>query len=363
MTILENFAHKYPAFVTQLVAVIRGKKPVVRIDFELHDDYVGLIDLLVSLNLVWFEHSSMPVRICYPSSLQRSKEIRVKAYPWYSETESYRFLRFFAHLSEYEKFWESLTEGELIPLELEGGDLHSLFETVIAKDFEGLMNFLTQYAIAKTHFAKAKQSEIQICDRILGTAFGYPDCCTERFIVERQRRRSKEDYFYYENIIEEGVENSIPVELRAVAHVPCSVLCQQSINLGREYFSELKDYDSKVHDIVMKELMKPTLFIDLWHQFSVTELNHKFVNYAAEKGKKEFLNMANTEAIEIKEVIFGRIEHVPFQYLSNFIGVWWIGVDPGNAVLLYNLETGEKRLYKKHKESNIADLRFFRYKL
>ncbi len=364
MMTLESFAHKYPAFVVHLVAVIQGRKPVVRVEFELHsDDYAQLIDLLISLNLVWFEHSPAPVRICIPSSLQRGTEIKVKTYPWYTEVKGYRFLRYLGHLGEYDKFWETLSEGTLIPLELEGGELNPSFETIISKNFEELINFLTQYGVAKTRFSGTQQSETKILDRILGTAFGYPNCCTERFMVERQRRRSKEDYFYYETIIEKGLENSIPIELRAVAHVPCSVLCQQSINLGKEYLLALKDFDLKVYDIVMKELIKPTLFIDLWHQFSVTEINHKFVNYAANKGKKDFHNIAETEAIDLKEVILGRIEFVPFQYLSDFIGVWWIGVDPGNTVLLYNLETGEKRLYKKHKESNIADLRLFRYKL
>ena len=364
MTILENFAHKHPAFVTQLAAVIRGRKPVVRVEFELHgEDYAGFIDLLTMLKLVWFEHSPTPVRICYPTSLQKSVEIKVKNFPWYAETENYRFLRFYANLNEYDKFWQSLTEGKIIPLELEGGDLDSSFETIIAKDFEGLMNFLTQYALAKTQFSQTQQSDArELFDRILGTAFGYPECCTERFTVEREKRRGKEDYLFYESIIEKGLEKSVPAEFKVIAHVPCSVLCQPSINLGREYLAALKEYDSEVYEIVTKELTKPTLFIDLWHQFPITELDYESIDSLMRTGRDDFLNIAEKESFEPKEVTLGRIENVPFQYQVDFVGLWWIGVNPGDTVLLRNAETGEIRLYRRHNESNIADLRIYRYK-
>jgi len=362
MTILEDFAHKYPAFVTQLVAVIRGRKPVVRVEFELHgDDYASFIDLLTTLKLVWFEHSPTPVRICYPTSIQKSVEIKVKNFPWYAETENYRFLRSYANLNEYDKFWKSLIDGKMIPLELEGGELDSSFETIIAKDFEGLMNFLTQYAIAKTHYPQMQQS-MEFFDRILGTAFGYPECCTERFTKEREKRKGKEDYLFYESIIEKGFEKSVPAEFKMVAHVLCSVLCQPSINLGREYLDALKEYDPRVYEIVAKELTKPALFIDLWHQFPITELDYESINSPMKIGKDDFLNVIEKELIEPKEVTLGRIENVPFQYLADFVGVWWIGVDPGVTVLLCNAETGKTRLYRKHNESNIADLRIYRYK-
>jgi len=360
MRLIKDFARKQPAFVTQLMAVIRGKKPAVRVEFELHDeDYANLIDLLTELNLVWFEHSPTPVRICYPTSLQKTVEIKVKAYPWYIETKNYHFQRLSANLNEYDKFWHSLTEGKIIPLELAGGELDSSFETIITKDFERLTNFLTQYAIAKTQHSQAQQS-MELFDRILGTAFGYPECCTERFTSEREKRKSQEDYLFYESIIDKGIEKSIPIELKVIAHVPCSVLCQPSVSLGREYLVALKEYDPKVYEIVVKELVKPTLFIDLWHQFTIDKLDLESMNDSMDMKKDNFLNVAEKESIMLKEVMFGRIENIPFQYLADFVGLWWIGVDPGNAVMLCNAETGEIFLYRKHSESNIADYRIYR---
>jgi hypothetical protein len=248
-------------------------------------------------------------------------------------------------------------------LDLAGGELDSTFETIIAKDFEGLTNFLTQYAIAKTQYSHTQRSkDMELFDRILGTAYGYPECCTEKFSKEREKRKTKEDYLFYESVIEKGLEKSVPIEFKAVAHVPCSVLCQPSISLGKEYLVALKEFDPDVYEIVMKELIKPTLFIDLWHQFSVNEIDYEPDDSSVKIKKDDFLKIIEKESIEPKEVILGRIENVLFQYLADFVGLWWIGVNPSNAILLCNVETGETRLYKKHKESNIADLQIYKYR-
>ncbi len=361
MTLIENFIRKQPAFVAQLAAVMRGRKPAVKVEFELHgEDYADFIELLIGLNLVWFEHSPSPVRVCYPSSLQKSVEAKVKALPWYVETKNYRFQCLSADVGEYEKFWETMSKGEMIPMKLEGGSVNPSSETIITKDFKGLTNFLTQYAIAKTQHSQPQRS-MELFDRILGTAFGYPECCTTKFTEEREKRKSQEDYLFYESIIEKGVEKSVPIELRAVAHVPCNVQCQLSIGLGGEYLDSLKEYDHTVYEIVAEELVKPTLFIDLWHQFTVDEIDPQTKEKTVKIKKGDFFETAENESIEPKEAILGRINHVPFQYLADFVGLWWIGVDAGTAVLLRNAETGETRIYKRHNESNIADYRIFRY--
>jgi len=361
MKLIEDFARKQPAFVAQLVAVIRGMKPAVKVEFELNrGEYANFIDLLTKLDLVWFEYSPNPVRICYPTSVQKSVKAKVKSLPWYVETKNYAFQRLSADVSEYKKFWDAMSEGETIPLKLEGGTLNPSSEIIVAKDYEGLTNFLTQYALAKTQYSQPKQS-METFDRILGTAFGYPECCTSRFTKERERRKSREDYMLYESIIERGLEKSVPVELKVVAHVPCSAQCQPSIRLGREYLNSLKEYNPVVYKIVVEEIAKPTLFIDLWHQFTVDENDPETAEKTVRIKKGDFLEAAEGEPVELKEVTLGRIRSVPFQYLADFVGLWWIGVNPGNAVLLRNAETGETRLYRRHSDSNLADYRIFRY--
>jgi hypothetical protein len=361
MKLIEDFARKQPAFVTQLAAVIQGRKPAVKVEFELNGgDYANFIKLLTKLNLVWFENSPNPIKVCYPTSLQKNVEAKVKALPWYIETKNYEFQRLSPDVGEYERFWETLREGRMIPLKLEGGTLNPSSEIIVTKDFEGLTNFLTQYALAKTLHPKPQRS-METFDRILGTAFGYPECCTTRFTEEREKRKSQEDYLFYESIVEKGLEKSVPIELRAVAHVPCSVQCQPSIGLGGQYLDSLKEYDPKVYKIVVKELEKPTLFIDLWHQFTVNELIPETCRDSMRVTKEDFQRIAEKESINPKEAMLGRISHVPFQYLADFVGLWWIGVDPGNAVLLCNAETGETRLYKRHSDSNLADYRIYRY--
>jgi len=361
MKLIEEFARKQPAFVTQLAAVMLGRKPAVKVEFELNGrDYEDFIELLTGLNLVWFEHSPNPVRICYPTSIQKSVDAEVKALPWYVETKNYSFQRLFADVGEYEKFWEIMSEGEMIPLKLEGGTLNPSSEIVISKDYERLTNFLTQYAVAKTH-RRQPQRSMETFDRILGTAYGYPECCTTKFAEERKRRKSQEDYLFYESIVEKGLVKTVPLELRVVAHVACSVQCQTSISLGRQYLDSLKEYDPKIHKIVVKELEKPTLFIDLWHQFTVDELMPEICGDLIKIEKDDFLRMTKRESVKPDEIMLGRINHIAFQYLADFVGLWWIGVDSRNAVLLCNAETGEMRLYKRHGDSNIADYRIFRY--
>ena len=365
MRILEDLAIKHAAFATQLVAVIQERKPVVRVEFELHgEDYVNFVELLTKLQLVWFEHSPHPVRICYASSLHKevAKDVKVH-YPRHPAIRNYHFLRLSAVVTKYEEFWSSLTEGKIIPMDLSGGELNSSSEIIIARDFEGLKNFLTLYATARRQYKKAQRAmAIELFDKVLGMAFGYPGCCTERFAKDRKEKRPKEDYIFYESIVEKGLENAVPVELRAVAHVPCDVMCEPSIDLGREYLRVLSAFDPDAFEKAIRELRKPTLFIDRWHHITINEREHTSVLDLAVT-EKEFIEKAEKEMkTKPKEVVLGSIETVPFLYLTGFLGLWWIGVDPGRSVFLCNAETGREKLYQEHSVGSIADLRIYRYR-
>jgi len=365
MRILEDLATKHATFATQLVAVIQERKPVVRVEFELHgEDYVNFVELLTELQLVWFEHSPHPVRICYASSLHKevAKDVKVH-YPRHPAIRNYHFLRLSAVVTKYEEFWSSLTEGKMIPMGLSGGELNSSSEIIIARDFEGLKNFLTLYATARAQYKKTQRAmAIELFDKVLGMAFGYPGCCTERFARDRKEKRPKEDYIFYESIVESGLEDAVPVELRAVAHVPCDIVCEPSIDLGREYLRVLSAFDPDAFEKAIRELRKPTLFIDRWHHITINEKEHTSVLDLAVT-EKEFIGKAEKEMkTKPKEVVLGSIETVPFLYLTGFLGLWWIGVDPGRSVFLCNAETGREKLYQERGVGSIADLRIYRYR-
>jgi len=365
MEILEDLAVKHPAFTTQLVAVIQGRKPVVRVEFELHgEDYVNFVELLTELQLLWFEHSPHPVRICYASSLHKevAKDVKVH-YPRHPAIRNYHFLRLSAVVTKYEEFWGSLTEGKIIPMDLSGGELNSSSEIIIARDSEGLKNFLTLYATAREQHKQTRRAmRMELFDRVLGMAFGYPECCTEKFARDRRGKRPREDYIFYESIVERGLEDAVPVELRAVAHVPCDVACELSIDLGREYLRVLSAFDPDAFRNVIRELRKPTLFIDRWHHITINEIERTSISDLAVT-KEEFIGKAEKEMkTKPKEVVLGSVETVPFLYLTGFLGLWWIGVDPGRAVFLCNAETRRAKLYEKHGAASIADLRIYRYR-
>jgi len=365
MEILEDLAVKHPAFTAQLAAVIQGRKPVVRVEFELHgEDYVNFIDLLTKLRLVWFEHSPHPVRICYASSRHKevAKDVKVH-YPRHPAIRNYDFLRLSAAVRKYDEFWSSLTEGRIIPLDLSGGELNPSSEMIIARDSEGLRNFLTLYATAREQYKQTERTMgIELFDRFLGMAFGYPGCCTEKFAKDRKEKRPNEDYIYYESIVKRGFENAVPVELRTVAHVPCDVVCEPSIDLGREYLRVLMAFDPNAFEKAIKELRKPTLFIDRWHHITINEKEHTSMPDLTVT-EDEFIGKAEKEMKKKpKEIVLGSIETVPFLYLTEFLGLWWIGVDPGHSVFMCNAETRRAKLYQEHGVRSIADLRIYRYK-
>jgi len=367
MKALEDLAAKHPAFVVQLAAVIQRRKPAVRVEFELHgEDYANFIDLLNQLKLVWFEHSPYPVRICFASSLYKEAEKHAKIrHRRHYSIENYYFLRLSALLREYEGFWSSLTEGKIIPLEISGGELNSSFEFIIARDFKGLQDFLVKYAIARKQqkdFHDRRTIAMELFDRVLGTAFGYPECCTERFSRDRKKKQPKEDYIFYESIVRRGSEDAVPVELRTVGHVPCNVTCKPSIELGNEYLAALESFDPKAYRKAVEELRKPTLSIDRWHRLTINETeDHSISGLTVTETQFTQETVKKTET-KPKEIVLARIETVPFMYLTEFLGLWWIAVDPGKSVFMCNARTGHTKSYKGSSAKSIADLRIFRYK-
>lgn len=353
MKLLEDLARKHPVFVTQLVAVMKNKKPAVRVDFDFFgEDYNRFIDLLTNLQVVWFYHSPCPINICYPTVLHKSIKSEVKLYDVFiSNKESYPYLHLSSEIDDYDKFWDSLAKGKFLPFMFSGGAQSSYDETIIAKDFAGLKNFLIQYAIA---IKKKKKFQ-----KILGRAFGYPNCCIKKFDKEDQ----KGDYIFFESIIKKDLGNVVPIELRVVGHVPCDVLCKPSISLGREYLDTLRIFDYNLYRIVIEEIGKPTLALkDRWHHFRINEVEYASVKDSVKIKEKEFLNKVKEMDIEAKEILLGSIESCPHVYLPDFIRLWWIAVDPGNIILLCDTNTGETKKFKKDQHTNMADLRVYRYK-
>ncbi|MFB0504537.1 MAG: DUF483 domain-containing protein [Candidatus Bathyarchaeia archaeon] len=72
-----------------------------------------------------------------------------------------------------------------------------------------------------------------------GKALGYPDCCIEAYdkggrigLVSRHN--------FLKELIDLQLDEKMLVEFWAVAHVPCSVKYQESINLGKRYLDAVK---------------------------------------------------------------------------------------------------------------------------
>ncbi|XOA42790.1 MAG: hypothetical protein ACKKMO_03290 [Candidatus Nealsonbacteria bacterium] len=149
----------------------------------------------------------------------------------------------------------------------------------------------------------AKQTVEYFCNRkhhLTGLLLGYPECCIKKHLYFFYRKlqlnsplvtyqsygnakgcnfltnnlfnfstrleQKKEDFellnkYYHSN------EKEFPIplwNLQFISHIPCSYDCKESIKIGREIDSLLKEYAPDTEKIIKRTLSKPILFFDLF---------------------------------------------------------------------------------------------------
>lgn len=132
---------------------------------------------------------------------------------------------------------------------------------------------------------------------MLGDLLGYPKCCVEShlrycgqskqldspLITYQAYKSSKKCNFLVNNLLNFStrvgdkksndflhylqLNKNLPIPYRYfqfISHDPCRYDCQESIKIGKEIDSLLKEYAPKVEKIVKYTLSKPILFFDLF---------------------------------------------------------------------------------------------------
>jgi hypothetical protein len=92
--------------------------------------------------------------------------------------------------------------------------------------------------------------------RLEGAAYGYPECCVEFHVEKGPTSRARA----YEEFLESGKDQSIPIEFWAVAHAPCSQICGETLELGRRYLDAIAEYSEVLKDQVEARLLLPRFY-------------------------------------------------------------------------------------------------------
>ena len=191
--------------------------------------------------------------------------------------------------------------------------------------------------------------------RLEGMTFGYPDCCVDFHAEMGPSSRARA----YEEFLESGRDQSIPVEFWAVAHAPCSSSCKRTLQLGRKYLDALAGFPERLRDQVEQRLLLPRFYQTGGSRF----IDLRPVDYDQHKGnlavsKERFFEDAQQHLPEPIEVVLCEApkpyvlidapETPPYKTSfpnPDMIGAMWLAYTPGYGAYMINAETGQLALY------------------
>ncbi len=191
--------------------------------------------------------------------------------------------------------------------------------------------------------------------RLEGAMFRYPECCVEFHAERGPSSRAKA----YEEFLQSGKDQSIPVEFWAVAHAPCGSTCRKTLETGRKYLDALADFSEQLKDHVKSRLLLPRFyqtgggrFIDL--QPLDYDQHREKLSISKEKfEEKACMHLPTPFEIVLCDVprpyvIVGAPEVPPHKTSfpnPNMIGIMWLAFVPGSGAYMVNAKTGKLALY------------------
>jgi len=188
-----------------------------------------------------------------------------------------------------------------------------------------------------------------------GTMFGYPECCVELHAKEGPSSRARA----YEEFLELGMDQSIPLEFWAVAHAPCSSTCQETLRLGREYLNAVAELSGSLKDHVVSRLLLPRFYQTGGGRF----IDLQPLDYEQHRGevaipKEQFEGDARSRLPEPMEAVLCEVprpfvlvdgpEEPPYKTLfpnPEMVGTMWLAYTPGLGAYMVNAKTGQLALY------------------
>jgi len=219
-------------------------------------------------------------------------------------------------------------------------EIHSIID-------EGKRNPISPAGSIYDRFSKA-------LTRIEGVAYGYPECCVEFHAEHGPSSRARA----YEQFLESGRDQSIPIEFWAVAHAPCSSTCHKTLELGRKYLNAVAEFSTSLRNNVEARLLLPRFYQTGGGRFiEIQPLDYECGGVVA-VSMDQFEKDARQRLPEGIEIILCEVPR-PYALVDasegptyktafpnpDMIGTMWIAYSPGFGAYMVNARTGELALY------------------
>ncbi len=341
-----------PRFVCWLMAVAKVVKPVATILSVDKEDWTGFLSVLHELGLCWsYKGINGMVLSCpeneaerlFGSLLIKFNEARVS---FFFDDENWAKL-----LYEKKPSFQILSPSsvKLTPLDNQG--FIPIYEVVISKNLEELITFARFNQ--RTERPACWSNHIE-----RGKSLGYPDCCIEAFEKGGNHHpQLAARHKFFKELIDLGLNEKMPVEFWAIAHVPCSTKCEESLKLGRKYLDAVKSYFPSLYDHIREELRASYLAYSVGERFlSFKEIpQEQFPPELAREYNRVF-DWAKKIVSEDVKLTLGDVQRplvyadwedypVRCRLIPEIKGLKWIAYSPGKGMLVRDTKTNEVYLY------------------
>ncbi|RLE87693.1 MAG: hypothetical protein DRJ49_06085 [Thermoprotei archaeon] len=207
------------------------------------------------------------------------------------------------------------------PLTSQFGD----FTTYVARD--------TQTLLELVRLREAKLRDPQAIRR-LGELLGYPQCCVDSYVRKGAVRVWHE---YLSELIATGLDKGSPIEFWAVYHAPCSLSCEQTLELGRAYLESLRRISKKAYSVVVRRLASSHLSYSLGRRFIDFHALDVEVPPWFSRMAVEVLPDPRVLAVEIlRPYVYCEWEEGPYRLRAtrDLQGLKYVAYSPGEGVLI-----------------------------
>jgi len=216
-----------------------------------------------------------------------------------------------------------------------------------------LVNFREKPNIA--HEKKIVTDFLQTVNRLEGKMYGYPDCCTELHVQNGPSSRAKA----YEEFLESGRDQSVPVEFWAIAHAPCSSTCQETFALGRNYLGAVAEFSESLGRYVESRLLLPRFYQTGGGRFiDLQPLDYHRYREDLAVSKEQFKMEVRSRLAQPIEIVLCDVpkpyvlveasEEPPYKTAfpnPDMIGTMWLAYTPEVGAYMINAKTGKLALY------------------
>jgi len=163
----------------------------------------------------------------------------------------------------------------------------------------------------------------------------------------------------YEEFLDSGRDQSIPVEFWAVAHAPCSSDCGKTLELGRKYLGAVAEFSKSLRGHVESRLLLPGFYQTGGGRFiSFQPLDYDPHRDEISVSEEQFEEEARSHLPEPVKIILCNVprpyvlvevpEEPPYKMAfpnPDMIGTMWLAYTPGFGAYMVNAKTRQLALY------------------